>query len=420
MTRAERYKLMIQAKEEGQAKEGNSFPKEVHPEYCTAEKGTPMLFRMMTFNSEKNPKTGYDHRIFYSSFLKDDEGKYFPFKWGFDAWYKHPIYELVKYLNTHAQYDLKAKEGSELLLDVIKNGDPNDTMSSGWKPSQALLANVIDRMDTWCKDNKHSKVATYKAIYDEENDRYKTDYGLKVSQYNEMYKLVEEEVVSLCDMDFFSVKHKTAKEIGKGEKEYYKTLIAETKKPYIEEHYGKEYVDAIFEDYDEEEMNYEMYNFDEMPLYKPSSMGYFLSKKSGFVKAVDSEYGTNFFEKFTAIANEEKKARGEEVEEATTTESKEVEKETPMEEPKATSRRSAKVETTEAKAFNPLTDLDLEKFKGISKMDATDLARIVGKDEEGNPIYSTNDALDECEVEGCSHSFPLDAKFCTLCGRAYE
>ena len=426
MTRAERYALSLKAREEGQEQAGGSFPSETHPEYCTADKGTPMLFRPMSFGSELLPKTGTDHRFFYYSFMKDDNNKFFPFKWGFEAWYKHPIYELVKTVAKYKYDETKPKgqqktydnEGCELLLDIVKNGDASNTLSNGWQPTKTLLMNVLDRMDTWCKDNKHSKVLTYRADHDEESDRWKTDYGVKSSQYDEMTKLAEEEMGSICDFDFLTLKYKTAKEVGQGKKEYYKTLLAEAKKPYIEEHYGEEFVNAIFEDYDEEEMSYEQYDFDSMPLYRASTMGYFLSKKASFVQAVDKKYGTDFFTKFTAIANEEKKARGEEVEETTTTESKEVEKEITTEESKTTtSRRSVKVEETTTE-FNP-RDLDKSIYKGIEKMSDEELSKIVGVDDEGLLIFAEGVTLEACEKKDCLKSFDLNSQVCPYCSSEY-
>ena len=422
LSRAERYQLSLKQREEGKAKSGFDYPKEEHPEYCTAQKGTPMLFRPMTIGSELDPKTPYGHRYFYYSFMKDDEGKYFPFKFGFETWYKHPIYQIVKKIAKY-EYDKETRSkkyenaGCELLLDITHNGDTKNTLASGWEPNKTLLMNVIDRMDSWCKENRHSKIATNKAEMDTENDRMKTDYGLKPSQYTDILELADKQLGSIADFDLLTIKYKKPKQVG-DKKEYYETLLAENNKPYITATYGEEFTKAIFDDYDEDEMSYEMYNFDEMMLYKPSSIGFFLSKKSKFIKDVDAKYHTNFFEEFTKLANEEKLARGEKVDEVEDTKEEgyeKVETKEDVQEQPTTHRRSVKVEET--KAFNPLTDLDLTKFKGISKMPQNELDKIKGIDSEGNLIFVDGLTLDGCEK--CPCVFDVTSTVCPMCGAEY-
>ncbi|MDA3854674.1 MAG: hypothetical protein PF569_00335 [Candidatus Woesearchaeota archaeon] len=437
LTRKERYELSLKARKEGEAKEGVSYPKEVHPEYCSAPKGTPTLFRPMTFNSELDPKEGTDHRFFYKSFLKDDEGKFFPFKRGFDAWYKHPIYKIVKKVGKY-EYDKEAKsrkydnQGCELLLDITHNGDIENTMTSGWGPSKTLLMNVVDRMDDWCRENKHSKVLTNKYELDEENDRVRTDYGIKVSQYDDMFQEAEKQLGSVVDFDFLTIKFKKPREISGGKKQYYETMLAEMAKPYIGEKYGEDYANAIIEDYDtDNEMSYEMYDFDSMDLYKPSSIGLFLSKKSQFIKAVDKTYGTDFFNELTALADAEKRESGEEVEEKKATEpttkkasetSEDKSSDTPEEKVSTTSTRTTRGSRTsvkeEAKGFNP-KDLDPEEFKGLSKLKAEELAKIIGVNDDGTLQFVEGCTLEPCDKPDCKMNFPVDFQTCVFCSAEY-
>lgn len=43
-----------------------------------------------------------------------------------------------------------------------KDGDPGYTFANGWLGKQMLLINCIDRKDSWCADNKHTKVVSKK------------------------------------------------------------------------------------------------------------------------------------------------------------------------------------------------------------------------------------------------------------------
>lgn len=431
MTRKERYEASLKAREAGKAKEGTFYPKEEHPEYLAMEKGELALFRPMTLNHETDPQTPFDHRMFYYSFMKDDNGKFFPFKWGFEAWTQHPIYQIVKKV---AKYDYNKElerkdyinEGCELLLDITKNGITDKNINNGWWPTKTLLMNVIDRMDTWCKENKHSKVITTRAEFDDENDRWKTDYGFKIVQYNEMCAEAEKQMGSLCDFDFATLKYKTPKGGKSEKKQYYETFIAEVVKPYLKENFGEEYVKALYEGYDEEEMSYEMYNFEEMDLYKPSSIGMFLSKKSQFVKDVDKKYGTSFFEELTKLANKEKannksEATSESVEESeeSVEESYSKPEEEKAEEPKTSRRGKAKEETKPEANFDP-KDLPEEEFKGISELSKKELDGIIGINDDGSLIFTSDMVLEACEKDHCKMEFPVDFKTCPYCSASYE
>lgn len=75
------------------------------------------------------------------------------------------------------------------IIDLVRcNGDMNNPMETGWKPKQKFAFNVIDRKDSWCKDNKKTKVLKIgsglgsKLVLIEENNGPVDQYDININR----------------------------------------------------------------------------------------------------------------------------------------------------------------------------------------------------------------------------------------------
>ena len=71
--------------------------------------------------------------------------------------FKGGILETKKGESGHAEYKWNSVEDPEI-IDIVRNNGDKINDNSGWKPKQKFIFNAIDRRDTWCKDNKKTKV----------------------------------------------------------------------------------------------------------------------------------------------------------------------------------------------------------------------------------------------------------------------
>jgi hypothetical protein len=127
------------------------------------------------------------------SLIIDDEGNYFTLIWNMDK--SHPL-NLLKRKLTKYSYGKEKKvkiydnEGCELLRRFLTNGkEKPSSMEQGWSSTRYILANVIDRMDTWCVDNKSTKVFTWKETPAKEEGKFYYEPGMKISFYNEIFDI---------------------------------------------------------------------------------------------------------------------------------------------------------------------------------------------------------------------------------------
>ena len=71
--------------------------------------------------------------------------------------FKGGILETKKGESGHAEYKWNSSIDPEI-IDIVRNNGDKINDNSGWKPKQKFIFNTIDRRDTWCKDNKKTKI----------------------------------------------------------------------------------------------------------------------------------------------------------------------------------------------------------------------------------------------------------------------
>lgn len=67
------------------------------------------------------------------------------------------ILEKVRGEDGKQKYKIDSVEDPEI-IDAVRYNSDSLTDKSGWGPKQKFIFNVIDRKDSWCKDNKKTKV----------------------------------------------------------------------------------------------------------------------------------------------------------------------------------------------------------------------------------------------------------------------
>ena len=425
LTRAEMYEEQkrVVAEAEKKDKEKYSYTQHEHPEYCHIPKGKLIIMRPSRMNDPRNPIEGFDNRYFNYTFLTGDNGKKFPYFWGFESWADHPVYRIAKVV-AKGSYDQDKKEmiydndGCELLAEIRKKG-----MDNGWKGNKKLLMNVEDRMDNWCVENKKTKVLA-KAVWDSENERMNTDYGCPVSFYSEFVRSSEQKFSSINGLDFAVEKLKTPEQVG-NQKLYYKIFLPEYAEPAFLEQFNKESgVDysTMFSKAISPNKDLELWDFESMPIYKPSSVSYFVSRKKEYIGKVDEKYGTKFLQELTELADIEKgNSTAKQEEEIKKTYSgsdvSQTEKDTPSEpEQEAPKKRRAKKESSDPTAFDPM--IYVGEAEGLLKLGEKELSLITAFDSGLFTFNVPEGKLDDCDT--CKKAFPDDWGFCPYCAEEYE
>lgn len=221
-------------------------------------------------------------------------------------------------------YDFKDKESFKIIVEGTGNTRPKDKFPKKYYPAKKVIMNVIDRHDSWCADNKHSKVLTSKNTpYTFKNDKNEemtvnyTDRGIPITAYD---KLCEYHAQGTGNFDVDSVMMKDGKDyiIHDVTDMSPKHITAESK--------------AIGKDtpLTAEEQAYELYDLDKL---FPTQTSYRrIEKELGWlIKKVDGDTGSNFMRELQGLVDLEK-AEAEKNKESNPEPKEEVKKEEKVEE----------------------------------------------------------------------------------------
>jgi hypothetical protein len=379
--------------------------------------------------------------------LKDSNGNVYP------PDYLNAKQKNGEWVRTHVK--------TKVFEEVSTNSKIGELYPKSFYPSKRVVANWADRHDSWCVDNKHSKLITAKkAPYEitEADGTKKTIYFQDTGIPGTLYDKIFDHCSAVGTMDIDLV-------ITKIEKDYKVFDITDYPK-YVSEASAKIGVKTRLS---EEEKAWTLYDLDK--LYKVSSYSKIQKYLSPMIKLCDAELGTSFEKELDALVEEEKAQRAAEKAEAqvyyinesdgsygvtskddivelieSDTNIKEVEKsvydtfvakqtgtvEIPKEEPKSepveeepkaeSKRREVKTEATNNDieslckvnfpAWDKLTDEEKTFMKGfITKFDGT------------VPSYKDNTPLG-CSDESCyfvgTHNVtmvPIEVNTCPVCGK---
>jgi len=306
---------------------------------------------------------------------------------------------------------------------VIHGGfNPTDQQYSwtkGWSGQQVVIMNVIDREDSWCKDNKHTKLLSKRVNQVVQDDGKVVEYAdTGVPSYGFLTKLSEL--------------------VGKyGSWEKYDVAIAKTGEmtsPYVvknatafakcpEDIARAELGDKLsFVSQDvsltPEELGYERYNLKNN--FKVTSYQKLLSDFGNTIKLIDGDLRTTYYDELKALADKEKAEY----------EAKKAEEEAnaPAENSTPTETISESAESVKPTRTSRVVDMALsaEKIAALKGWDKlTEEERKLIKDVELNDdgsvkaiTYTTTDDLADCP--DCKFEAPMAiSTCCPVCGLAF-
>lgn len=443
------------AKAEEQKNHGN-FPKEEVPDFktCVLKKDQPKIIRLIG-NSPLMRESVYDPLIVKRAFVKTDDDKWTTIIFSDDR--DHPVNKLWRTIIGKYTYDkenktkIYANKGKPSFERFIRNGKKaEDCLASekGMMTDTFYLFNCIDRTDSWCSENKHTKLLCWDSTTKEVDGKtveYPT-YGIKPSLYNNIF---DEQCTALNRMydEFDVVVKRLSKKLG----DSWIQVFSPEEKSKISQ-IGLDPNKVTMNYLTEDEEKYEKYKLEDIPFVsRPTSASYVNRVLSKLIQQADIDFGTNLKEDFAEWIEKEKKeweakkaetketessedtsteveSEEEEVTEETTStetpsfnsmetvgteESSDDELPSEVEEP--TPIATKKVVKTAKTVFDPLS-LKSE-FPYIDKLRAEDLALITGYNSETNELtFKERTDLAECPC-GCIIGDPF--KSCPKCGAIF-
>lgn len=182
----------------------------------------------------------------------------------------------------------------ELFRRVAKNNSENQ-YEQGWKPSKVVQMNVIDRHDMeWHREEKHLKVLSKKAS--ENGDRIWFEPG--VPEY--LYTKIWDDIVEYNgDWQNYDVVLRKLKESP-----WYSAFHSVDDLKKISDNV-KEFI--VEGDITEEELSWEGYDFD--TLFPVTSYSKIKNRLGKFIKKVDLDFDTKYYEELESLVEVEEKER---------------------------------------------------------------------------------------------------------------
>lgn len=311
-TREDLFALARQKRKEEKKEEGSRYKSFTYEsnEYCALSRDTYKIVRFLG-NPPYSRISDSDALISYIARIKADDGKtariIFPDYENNKSWILWKIRDTVlestyerDELGDNKRKYLNVKSHPETFWRVYKNDitDPNkNKYENGWKPTAYVNLNVLDRQDSWCADNHHTKLLSGRA-WSPDNDNANVYYepGIKKTLYTYVWDNVIECGDGKCDQ--YDIAIKTL-----GVDPWYSAYSCELDTPKIPEEYRKFIHHGPLTE--EEKTTYEEYNITDMFRITPYIR--ILSKLGEFIKKVDMDYHTKFYDELVALKEEEGK-----------------------------------------------------------------------------------------------------------------
>ena len=451
---------------------GTTLPYEVR------EKGTDAKFIMYS-KIVNSKKTGYN-TIFWK--VSEKNGNKIPDpdwiltelynKVGDKTWedFDKPRWDENKKKEVRGEYIYHNKDTEVYKVLYTKDGNKkkDERYPKEFKPTSGVVMNVIDLMDDWCAKNKHTKLWSRKVndweVEDKKTGEMKTIQFVEPSitataypsgNYSGLYdQLMDyfDQIGEFWDAspiwvykqgmkyDFFDSDDKRCNGSFSSYKEAPKELQQSSLSDFTR-----------VKEVTEEELAYEMYDLDEK--FQPTSYTSLLSKLGWLFKLCDGNLGTDFFERLTELANEEKEQRKVEREANQQKEEKSEEKieENTIDEEKENSNESndivpdlsdvkSKDDVSEEKprerkrvrqtsSDEPITEETLKqyfpKWDELGDEDIKEMLKSVKKVDSDIILYHDGVTLFPCDKGKCKFGdnvfqMPEDVFICPICGANYE
>lgn len=445
------------AEEEKASKSG--FPKEEVPEFkcCVLNKDKPRIIRLMG-NSPLMREKDTDPLIVNRAMCVNDDGNYVTIIMPEDR--DNPINKLWRTIigkytwdkeNNCRIYNNKGKPSFERFIRNGKKQEDCDSKERGMLTDKFYLFNCLDKTDSWCEENKHTKILCWDSKNKEVDGETRTyyTYGIKSSLYNNIFDVQCTNLNRMYDQ-FDVVAKRLSKPLGND----WLVVCSPEEKTKIT-NMGLDASKVTMEYLSEDEENYTLYKLEDIPfISRPTSISFVLKNFPKLIKSCDLDFETNLYEEFVEGAEKEKaewakkNAENAEKNEETKSESAEdtsteveSEDEEVVEESTTTTQSFDTMETVETSSddelpseveenptpqkvakvakvakFDPLTLKD--KLPFIDKLKESDLKLIVGYDYDNDKLKF----VEGTELADCPCGFELADAFgsCPKCGVSFE
>jgi hypothetical protein len=342
----------------------------------------------------------------------------------------------VKYPN--GQKDEMGKEGhyvyvhsGAISLQRIENNKLKGwTKPTKFYPTRRVVLPVIDRLDSWCEKEKHTKLLSSKVNIEEKEVDGKTvvntyaDWGIGITAYQVLFKHAKK-WRGHWDIDYVCTKTKTGqnydydfRDVGENIPEALKTLAR--KEPMTQE----------------EAAQYKHYNLDE--IFRPSSARYLLKYYGNLISQIDIDLKTTY----SQLAIEKARLEEEEAEARKANEAKTFHPitEKPEDEPStntpvtadnsAQKTDSAVAARRKVAASTPSITVaeQVLKYPFGNKLTPQDIAALemaVERVENQRLIFKAGETLLACTEtckwpDGTPTALPSSVLHCPMCGAEYE
>lgn len=391
-----------------------------------------------------------DPKLILQSYVaKDDKSGYFQLNWPVSEkngkYIPDPDWIVTKFYNKvnegkwekypDGQVDEKGKNGkwvkyhkdTKIFQLLENNSKEGEKFPKSFFPSKRVVMNVIDRHDTWCIDNNHSKLLTSKKTPFE----ITTDDGTKKTIYFEdvgVPEMVWSTIMDHCratstlDIDLVITKKSD-------DKKYVVFDITDYPKYVTEASFKIGSKDKLTE----EEKQYELYDLDK--LYGVSSYSKIKRVLKTRFALCDAELGTNFVNELEVLVKLEEEERKKNQEDQEPTESNEehnekAENSVPdkVEEPKPNRRSTPKVEQAEVLVAdkNVLCETQFPYWHKLSDAEKQIMLDAVMEFKGNVPVYDSSEYLG-CSDENCYYPgtkvvtvIPDNVSICPICGVVLE
>jgi hypothetical protein len=437
LSRKERYEKAKKAREDADKAKGGYNPVEV-PDFepLVLSQDKCHVLRLVGEVPEAREKSS-DALIIERSFMRSDDGKYFTMIWNQDKDWPFRVLarKLCKYkyedLGSGKKEKVYEHEGCDLLKYYNTNGkDKPSAYESGMAPSKFILINAIDRMDDWCKENKHTKMLAWD-VNEQEDKKYYT-WGMKTGLFKEIFDVKCTSIGSHYeDVDLvirrFSQKNKPADDV------YYQVMYDEEKRA-IQNWSDKDKVDYMSfvskeECLTKEELAYERYNLENIPYVSQSTpISIIMNKMEKFIKDVDKKYDWGIWEMMVEWKAKEKEAwsakkaleKDDEDEPKKSTVKVETNQETDDELPtdieEKVEEKTKTQKVAKSKKFE-ITDEMINTFEGLADCPEHIKKHIVAVDVD--EMTMTFDIEADATCGNCDQDIPDSFDFCPCCGTTY-
>lgn len=398
---------------------GKTF-EEVH--YTTCEADVPTIVRVVGGPIDKNLDPTDARTVTVSMIMGDDGHKFKVCRNASDK-----SYILNRIINdvTKAKWDKDGnksypvqEEHPEVYNIIMKNGvpstDPKYKYEKGWKGSEVIMMNVINRADMdWHRANKHTALLA-KSV----SDKGFADEGLSAFSTRKKFDKLIATYQSWEQFDIGIVRH--------ADKDNPYDIYNVSKNPEFIEEYGDKYVNLVStRGLTEEEDNWERYDLEKK--CRPTSVTRLYNKLKATIAKIDLALGTHYLNEMEEISKREqeewdkekaeREAKGAEAPKVEEKVSK-VEEHFYDDDPILPSEPVAKPVARRASA--PSANEEWKKFPYVDAIPSHLRAKClkVIKTDEG----FTGEWSDDIDTATCSCGCesPLECTTCPNCGASFE